>query len=521
MSIQECLDCPSALTKDEAEQFFGLGAMPGPMCGRYGYVLGAVKEVAKAASQNRSKHCTFLGDPLPSKPSCLEDEQFAVAYEPRPELLNVSLPSDRPLSCTNCKHLDSITGACAAKGKIIFPSRVIEEAGRCPFGIIKSSSGFVSAPALVGDVAEELRGETWTEVELLARRPSSSPKTTPPPKADPVKLANIVKHPRNFDSDALVEDEHKGIIRAFRKVDTRFQPVYLPIFETDYFGDRAELIPDPHQSTTSDPSLYVDHAGLLEEFAVQCYVLDMNLALTGEPGTGKTEGANYLAWMLNMPFVRLAYTSASEPDHFLGTPQYSAEKGTYFQPGLLPRNWTQPTILLSDEMNLPEEAIQEAYRSMNDSARLLQVYGNNFYRHDYCFHLGAMNPAHDFRNLNAKPFASANSSRWSWKEVPNPTEEQVRGIIARSFEKLEGRPIDKNHLNVIVKIGEDLREASRQGELPDFWTLRQELKVARLIPYFGVQGAYDRAYFFYADPATRALGEKVITSIVPPGADWA
>ena len=140
-----------------------------------------------------------------------------------------------------------------------------------------------------------------------------------------------------------------------------------------------------------------------------------------------------LAWMMNMPFVRLAYNESSEPDQFLGVAAVRRHRRRWTRrPGKRSsgrtssrascrRTGMEPCVLLSDEINLPTEAIQQAYRSGNDSSRILQVYGNTYRRHDYCFHLAALNPAHDFRNIGAKPMASADSSRYVFHHMPNPS----------------------------------------------------------------------------------------------------
>ena len=359
---------------------------------------------------------------------------------------------------------------------------------------------------------------------------------------------NVNKWPVDYDTDAPVQEELKHMIRAYRRVETRKGPIFLPIFQTDYFGDRADLIPDPNASGATDPSLYIDHAGLLEKFAVVTYKLDQNLLLTGEPGTGKSEGAAYIAWMMNMPFQRLPYTESSEPDEFLGSPQYGdtgevgvsikhigfdengdpiLEKtetpvlGTYFKPGILPTAWGQAGVLLSDEINLPTEAIQQAYRSGNDSSRILVVYGNTYKRHDYCFHMAAMNPSHDFRNIGAKPMASADSSRYVFMHMPNPKPEMIRKVLTTTVERLDREIPDPFLVTTIINIGEDLRAMSRDGKLPDFWTLRQEVKVARMAPFFGLLGAYNAAYLDYVDQNTRDLCETAIRSHMPSGPDWA
>jgi hypothetical protein len=206
---------------------------------------------------------------------------------------------------------------------------------------------------------------------------------------------------------------------------------------------------------------------------------------------------------------------------FLGLYEFDPAKGTYLNPGLLPISWEQIGFVLSDEPNLAPEAIMQSYRSMNDSSRTLTVYSETYKRHDYCFHAMAINPHWDFRNIGAKPLASADSRRLSFMWMPNPNPAQLREIITTTVEKLDGEAPPKELVTAIVKIGEDLRRMSKEGTLPDFWTVSQEIKVARLVDDFGIEGAYRRAYFNYIAPEDAEAAMAAIKSHVPYGSEWA
>jgi len=513
MSIT-CLTCPSLLNKDEASEFFNITAA-GPMCARYGWMLGANDDVAEAAASKYGASCSMHGLPAPTTE--IKGNNFGSLFTPRPDLLAVT-PKTELDSCATCVNFDQSNHACAARGTFIFPERIAKENVDCLWAASDGTAmGFTAMThAKVGETLPHLTG-TMVSITTKATQPAPDPAPASPPKAK----RRSTKWPRDYDTDAPVQEELEHMIRAYRRVDTRKGAVYLPIFRTEFFGDRADLIPDPAKSGSTDPSLYVDHAKLLHDFAVKTYTLDQNLVLVGEPGTGKSDGVVYLAWMLNMPFERLPYTESSEPDQFLGSYQYDPAQGTYFKPGLLPIAWEKEGVLLSDEINLPPEAISQTYRSMNDSSRVLVVYDRKFKRNDYCFHIGAMNPAHDFRNIGAKPLASADSSRMVFMKMPNPSPDMIRKILTSTVESLDQEVPDPFMISTIIKIGEDLRQASRDGKLPDFWTLRQEVKVARMVPYYGLTGAYAAAYLDYCDQNTKELCEEFIRSHMPSGPDWA
>jgi len=527
MSIN-CIECPSFLKRDEASDFFEIAAA-GPMCARYGWVFGHSDKAAQAAVDKYSSTCSSRGLPRPTAE--VPSNNFGMVYTSRPDLL---VPTGETVSsCGNCINFDSKAHGCAAVGKMLFPERYIKEATGCLWAKPASTAQIHNE---VGPILSHLTGAMVDVSVSITPKPAAAPTKRP-------NKPNVIKWPRNYESDAPVEDDQKHMIRAYRKVETRKGNIYLPIFQTDFFGDDAEKIPDPDfKGAAADPSLYIDHSGLLKKFAINCYKLDMNLLMTGEPGTGKSDGANHVAWMLNMPFVRLPYTESSEPDHFLGGPQYGDTGktyeelqpdgstvtkpilGTYFQKGLLPTWWQKPCVLLSDEINLPPEAILQAYRSMNDASRVLVVNGHSFQRHDYCFHMAAINPSHDFRNIGAKPMASADSSRWTFHKMPNPDEAMIRKVLVGSVERLDKETPDPFLLTTIIKIGQDLRNASREGRLPDFWTLRQETMVTRLAPWMGLRDAYASVYLDYVDDATKELCESFINSHIPSGAsvpEWA
>ena len=97
----------------------------------------------------------------------------------------------------------------------------------------------------------------------------------------------------------------------------------------------------------------------------------------------------------------------------------------------------------------------------------------------------------------------------------------IRKVLTTTVERLDHEVPDAFLITTIIKIGEDLRAMSREGKLPDFWTLRQEVKVARMAPFFGLKGAYAAAYLDYVDQNTRELCETAIRSHMPSGPTWA
>ena len=245
------------------------------MCARYGWIFGSDDKAAEAALTKFSATCSSRGNARPDKE--IPSNNFGTIFTPRPDLL---IPTgDKVAACTKCVNFDVVKHSCAAMGRMLFVERLESEADGCKWA--KDDLGGVVKHNEVGAILPYLLG---TSVEVTSH-PEGQRQQSP---RRLVKRRGLLKWPRDYDSDAPVQEELKDMIRAYRRVETRKGPIFLPIFQTDYFGDRADLIPDPNASGTADPSLYIDHSGLLEKFAVMSYKLDQNLLLTGEPGTGKS-----------------------------------------------------------------------------------------------------------------------------------------------------------------------------------------------------------------------------------------
>lgn len=503
---KDCTTCPSFLTAEEARSFFGLPSIRVPMCAKFGYVMG--KPVSSAlngeASEPVTKHwadkCAEYGKAAPASPT---PNFQPVIFMPDTASLEKAENDTTVTSCLDCQnyfvaHNMGVAG-CKPRGIILHDERLTQDASGCAWRNREpdTSKYRVMSPKLM----------PWFEVPVTVVRKRKPTATALFSTIDPVDSA----------SDAPVAESMKDSIKAWRKVETsRGKEVFVPIFRTEFFSEeRRELIPK-RGAGDGDPSLYVDHSGLLEKFAIVSYKRDMMLTLVGEPGSGKTEGARWLAWQMNAPFVRLNYNEFSEPEQFVG--QMGVKDGsTLVEPGELPLNWVQPGFLLSDEWNLPQEGIQQIYRSMNDASRSLKLYGQNFIRHDYCFHLTAINPAYDFRNIGAKELASADVRRLSYHFMPTPDVKTSKAIIIEAVRRVDDEVLSSATVDAILKISEDLKESSKQGKLPHHWTLSQDVKVARLAVDFDLVSAYRIAYFDFVDPQTSEMHLTMIKSSIPAG----
>lgn len=504
---KDCTTCPSFLTASEAQSFFKMPSIRVPMCARFGYVMGipsgTIKEgeASEAVTKHWASKCADHEKPAPSVPT---PQWQPALFMPDTAALQTPENDTTCASCLDCSNLFVATGmgvtGCKPRGIVVHPERVVEEAAGCAWRNTKALGTSVTflKPKMM----------PWFEAPVTVTK-KRKPATT-------AALFTTID-PTASDSDAPVAPEDADKFRAWRKIETtRGKEIFIPIFRTDYFPeDRQALIPT-RGAGDGDPSLYVDHSGLMEKFAIVSYKRDMMLTLVGEPGSGKTEGVRWLAWQMNAPFVRLNYNEFSEPEQFVG--QMGVKQGnTLAEPGLLPINWELPCFLLSDEWNLPQEGIQQIYRSMNDASRSLQLYDRTFHRHDLCFHLTAINPAYDFRNIGAKELASADVRRLSYHFMPKPDKPTAKAIIIEAVRRVDDDVLPSAVVDAIMKISDDLQEASKQGKLPHHWTLSQDVKVARLALDFDLVTAYRIAYLDFVDPDTSATILSVIKSMIPAG----
>lgn len=505
MSLNSCLDCPSMLTAVEAMDFYGDASIKVPMCARFGHLLaipasaGTVDPDANVCVKIGQK-CSMHGKDRPTGPtSSFKASLFmpdASKLENQPNDTRVNNCFD----CGNCKRVtDYGVYACSVKGNVIFNSRRITESEDCPW---RKWGG----------------GAPVEEVTTLNLHPTFDSTTTRKTVKEPVSMFKVID-PRTMDSDMKVRDEDKGIIRAWIEVPkgNKGKTTHYPIFETEYFSEEERQLIPTATAEDGDPSLYVDHANLMSRFMTIGYAADRVTCLIGEPGSGKTTGCRHLAWKMNMPFWATNYTEDTDPDEVLGMMGFKEGVGTVLQPGIVPKRWQMPGILLGDELNLADEAIKQAYRSAFDSSKSFVVYGQKFHRHDYCFPFVAINPAYDYKNIGAKEMASADVRRMSYFYMPSPDSEMKKRIIKASIKKMHDVDLPNSLVDVIVKVSDALEKMTQNGELQHHWTLSQDIKVAQFSMDWTLEESYKMAYLFYVEPKSANVILAAIKTYFPSG----
>lgn len=509
-----CKDCPSFIPADQVAIEFGGKTSGSPMCKRFGYVLGRPElddATHEAIGEHYASECDFFGKERP-KAKPIEYQSRVVHSDPAALALNGGKAATLD-TCRNCKNcVGNMTvrheigyglDLCRAKGSLIMNPR--NECKGCPFATdaaITDPSNFYEATTLDLELVDQYKPGFRIPVEKAIQKFMKNAR------------ADVLPNDYPTDKPLVKADIDEGI-RAWRKVtdpNGSGNYTFLPIFNESVFTkDERSLIPRAGDDT--HPELYVDYAGLLYSFAVDAYEMEETLALQGEPGLGKTEAARMFAFLMQVPFRRISFTESSEIDDIIGKMVFE-DGETRFHEGRLVDAYKRPGVLVLDELNAAPDAIRQALRPLFDNNKQLvldQGKGNIVSRNENCFFVLAQNPSWDHRNSGLFEAADADYNRLSVVEVPYPPEAVERHIITERC-KLDEYEIPQKTLDAILKIAEDIREASRQGSVPFTWGIRQQIKVARKTQFYGLVDSYRKSALDFYEPQVREIVITIINS---------
>ncbi|MGE0342580.1 MAG: AAA family ATPase [Porticoccaceae bacterium] len=415
------------------------------------------------------------------------------------------LDEERAQSCAGCKFYVSgaavnakwgfTAGICGARGTLIASNECVPTARACDIGErgvpADTTDGLMLLPQYGGTA-------------FVPMTPSSG--------ANMLDAAHYSKHnavdPREWPTDREVtEDDTSNGIRAWRAIedpDGVKPPLYLPIYDHKLlFHDGF----DPRDTYASyKPDLYVDHQMLLWDFAFlyggpvshdDDPGLDEVMALIGEAGTGKTEFCVYVAWLMNVPFVRISIAPSSEAADLIGEMGLTEKNGvsvTEFNFGSFSKWYKRPCVLLVDEPNMGREDVWATIRPAFDGAKELSVesaQGLKIKKNQSCYPILAMNPSWNPLYVGTNPINVADLRRVAPTTVGLPPEHVERSIIKAQCEDI-GYDIDASTLDTIMKISVDLRACIADGSLPVPWGVAMNVKVAKMTWRFSLAKAYLR-----------------------------
>lgn len=316
-------------------------------------------------------------------------------------------------------------------------------------------------------------------------------------------------------SPRLEEKMHERGIRAWRRVKDPAgygEDVWFPIYDLKSFpAEEKEII--PRTGDREHPELYADHGQLLYTMAVLWMKLDETPAWWGQGGSGKTEFARHLAWLMAAPFHRLNITGSTEIDDIAGKMLFE-DGQTKFHYGRLPRAWMRPGVILLDEPNTGPAEVWQLIRPLTDNSQMLvldQNKGERIKRNPDCYFTLAMNPAWDPRNVGAQSIGDADASRLVHMFFSPPPEDLEIEIIQRRV-KLDGWEVPSHHIKAMMKASKELREASDTGVLHSTWGMRHQLQVARALRWFQPATAYRRALADFLEPEQLEVVNTIVSS---------
>lgn len=511
---KSCQTCPWRVPADDLTVYV---QSPGAdSCAKHGHILSKPGLSSAMTQRIQETFATRCPDHGTNRGTAIPVLTAQVAIGDPSTFSGTVDPALKPASCTQCanfipapvvtRELGWTLGMCAAKGRLLFSNRLVDEAKDCGVGqrgqIRDTTDGVILRP--------EYEGVTPTRIG----RPE-------PYDAD----AEMAKHqvdPREYPTDKPVTpDEAAGFVRAWRKVldpDGLRPPIFIPIFDgpaliaahcprrldTDAgYGKGPCTNPicdhDPRSTYGGHrPDLYVDHMGLIYDLAVEWWELDENPLLQGPSGTGKTEAVAWWAWLLDIAFDRESIKKGTQDYHLAGETRLEVDPATgqtvtSFR--LAPFTKAYSSIacaIVIDEPNLNTD-VYEFLRPVFDNARMLEVDGNVIRRGKYVFVAAAQNDPNDPIYVGTSPMSAAEHSRLSPIQFGLPDESVERAIIRKHCND-SGYVIDERLLDKIMQIAATLRKMIADGELPIAWGIRDQVKVARKTRYYGrLEKAFRRA----------------------------
>lgn len=485
---RSCADCPGCLSDTQVRTTFSGNFGAGvDLCGTHGHILSIPGSEAVNVSIKRkfAKSCPTFGENRATL--AVPPARVAVAFDP-PERTETKV-----LNCTSCQHylppevvaqeFGWNASMCGAQGRLLLPHRLRvepQECGYASYGVPRTStmglalSPLYDPPVMIGvsEVATAITEGSFTEpLEYVSDRP-----VTDADRAEGIRAWRKLVHPRY------------GEIK---------KPIWLPIFDPSAYSE-TELAMIPKTDDDEHPELYNDHQNLVWHAAVAMIGLDKAPVLTGEAGVGKTELFRHIAWLCQMPLLRINVSKNTEPDDLIGGTRFEANETIWYD-GRLVKGYRRPWVIVIDEWNTAQDALLQTFRPMTDNSKQLvresaqgkDVIRQEVTRHDWCLLGFTQNPSWDLKYVGTNQLSNADEERCLWVAVDLPSEEVERSILVNAC-LANGYELDAKVLDAIMAIAKDIRALTdpRRPTLSISWGIRPQIAVAQLTEYQSLMGAY-------------------------------
>lgn len=501
---KSCVTCPSFLQPRDQAAMIG-GVVGGPLCGRFMKLLTRPTQphdVAQKVLRDTASKCSEYGKEVTLTP----------IPETRPVFFQVGI--DVGAKIQSERDAEAENPSCRLCANYVAPNDVIAVVGWSqPFcrgmGSVMVDTHLEANAKTCGKFVVQVGPRIRSNLHTLNLMPIFS--TT-------YGIIDLAKQYVDAVNAAVERDEYptdkpvgpKALARGIRAWRAIKDPlgygadVFLPIYDSnakikingqiDPLFTERELQLIPNTGDDEHPELYADHAGLIYRLAVLLMKLDDTPALWGQGGTGKTEIARHLAWMMGLPFHRISINGASEIDDIAGKYIFVGNE-TKIHWGRLSASWQRPGMILLDEPNTGPNDIWQLIRSLTDNSRMLVVDhldATRIRRHSDAFFVMAMNPAWDVRNAGTHDVGDADISRLAHIMFDLPPRDLEIEIIRKRVE-LDGWEIPNDSLNKVMDVAKEVREASANNTLNFTWGIRHNIRVARNLQFFPGPLAYRMA----------------------------
>lgn len=254
--------------------------------------------------------------------------------------------------------------------------------------------------------------------------------------------------------------------------------------------------------------------------------------IVGPHGCGKTQAVKQIAARLNMPVTTLPMDGQLSRRELIGQEKLRAtENGneSYFSEGLLPKALKEPGFILFDEVDRGISDLQYACHSvyLQEGLTILEDSGRFIPFHEYNRVFGTANTkgrgSMDGMYQAAEEMSEATRDRWSlWVEMDYPTADDDIHVLIQKTPGLEAE-----HAEIIAKIANEIREASKQGKLSQTCSMRQQLEVAKKVVFLcenetteerkqkAIRHAFERVICGRASPEDQGAIESLLQIKIP------
>lgn len=202
------------------------------------------------------------------------------------------------------------------------------------------------------------------------------------------------------------------------------------------------------------------------------------LLFTGPSGSGKTVGAQYLAAVAGLPFVKVDAAAMTDPESWFGTREIVAHDGvavTVYRPSEFVTAITRECVLLVDEVNRVRDEHRNIFLPLLDGTNRVTnpLTGETVVKHPRCFVVMSGNKGLHFTGTYPiDPALTSRSVHWKFDYVD--AADEVRIVVDQSG-------VDPETAALFVRFARETRNrASEDFEMLPVST-RELIAAARLV----------------------------------------